>query len=445
MTKRETTRKKPEPESRLNSQLVFSDFHIHSLYSRATSPRMDLESIAHFAQLKGLNLVGTGDFTHPKWIGNLKNSLSEVLDTGLYRLKTVEGTSPLLMITGEVCTIFDRGGKARRIHHLILVPNLDTAEQINDKIGAHGDLGSDGRPILHVSASELVEEIMEVSKEAAVIPAHVWTPWYSLFGSKSGFNRIEDCYEEMARHIFALETGLSSDPPMNWRLSSLDRFTLISNSDAHSPYPYRLGREANVFQVEELSYGAILDVLRRKDATRLKFTVETDPAYGKYHWTGHRNCDVSMPPRESRRLGGQCPVCRRPMTKGVDERTEKLADRPDGVKPANAIDYVHLLPLQEMISAVLGINNPSSPSVWQRFNSLITAFGNEYSVLLETPIEQLQTVVEPHIAATIIRARNDDIKVNPGYDGVYGEIKLLEKKRERKARYGNQNSLDYYV
>jgi uncharacterized protein (TIGR00375 family) len=389
---------------------------------------MDLESIAHFAHLKGLGLVGTGDFTHPKWIKDLRNSLSEIQGTKLYQLKTVKHASPSFLITGEVCTIFDVGGKARKIHHLILVPDLDTAAQINDRIGARGDLSADGRPILHMSASELVEEIVETSSEAAVIPAHVWTPWYSLFGSMNGFNRIEECYEDMTRHIFALETGLSSDPPMNWRLSSLDRFTLVSNSDAHSPYPYRLGREANVFQVEELSYDTILDVLRRKDATRLKFTVETDPAYGKYHWTGHRNCGVSVPPRESRRLGGQCPVCRRPMTKGVDERTASLADRPALERPDNAIDYRHLLPLQELISA-----------------SLVTAFGNEYTVVLETPVEQLQTVVEPPIAAAIMRVRNGDITVNPGYDGVYGEIKLFEEAGKREARYGNQNSLDNYV
>ena len=426
-------------------QLTFCDLHIHSKYSRATSARMDIDSIVHFAQLKGLNLMGTGDFTHPRWMNSLKNSLSKIADADLYRPKAHPQAQTCFMVTCEISTVFRADNTTKKIHHLVLTPTLETAEQITDRLRMYGDLSSDGRPTLHVSPSEFVETIMQVSKDNVVIPAHVWTPWYSLFGSKNGFDRIEDCYEDTTRYIFALETGLSSDPPMNWRLSALDRYTLISNSDAHSPYPYRVGREANVFQIDELSYSAVLDVLRKKDPTRLRFTIETDPGYGKYHWTGHRNCGVSMPHRESRRLGGQCPVCRRPMTKGVDERTTSLADRPDGVKPRDAIDYIHLLPLQEVIAAILGVNSPSSPSVWQHFTSLVTAFGNEYAVLLDTPFEKLQTVVEPHIAATIIKVRNDAITVKPGYDGVYGEINLSEPAKERKARYGKQDTLERYV
>jgi uncharacterized protein (TIGR00375 family) len=275
-----------------------------------------------------------------------------------------------------------------------------------------------------MTAAELVEAVREVSTANAVIPAHVWTPWYSLFGAKHGFDRIEDCYEDMTSHIFALETGLSSDPPMNWRISALDRFTLISNSDAHSPYPYRLGREANLLEVNEARYETILDVLQQKDATRLKLTVETDPAYGKYHWTGHRHCGVSLPPRAAQKLGGVCPICHRPLTKGVDERTQSLADRPDGVKPEHAIAFRHLLPLQEIISAVLGVRDLYSALVWQRFHALIFAFGNEYTVLLETPLEHLQTVVEPEIARAILQIREGKMTVHPGYDGVYGELVL---------------------
>lgn len=408
---------------------------------------MDLESIAHYAQLKGLNLVGTGDFTYPVWLKDLRNSFLEVSDTDLYQLKATSPAQMCFIITGEVSTVFYSENKARKIHHLILTPSLETAEQINDKIKANGDLEADGRPTLNMSAAELVEKVMEVSRNNAVIPAHVWTPWYSLFGSINGFDRIEDCYEDMTRHIFALETGLSSDPPMNWRLSVLDRFALVSNSDSHSPYPHRLGREANIFQVERLSYGELIEAMRTKDAKRFKFTVETNPAYGKYHWTGHRNCGVSMPPSESVKLGGRCPVCHKPMTRGVDERVEKLADRSYGFRPEGAIDYVHLLPLQEVIGAALGVDNLTAPSVWKVFNSLVSAFGNEYSVLLNVPLESLEKVVESRIAQTIVKVRNDEIAVTPGYDGVYGEIKLFGEKNRRvqnQERYGKQSSLEQF-
>ncbi len=313
-----------EPESEDPGKLCFCDLHIHSKYSRATSGNMDLQSLTHYAKLKGLNLVGTGDFTHPGWLKTLKDTLSEIGDTQLYCLKTAPETQVCFMVTGEVSTVFYVNNRARKIHHLILTPSLATAEQINDKLRAYGELESDGRPTLNMPAPELVEEIMAVSDENAVIPAHAWTPWYSLFGSINGFDRIEDCYQDMTKHIFALETGLSSDPPMNWRLSALDRFALVSNSDAHSPYPYRLGREANVFELEQVSYKEILEAVKTRDPSRFKFTIETNPAYGKYHWTGHRNCKVSMPPSESKKLGGICPVCRRPLTRGVEERVENL-------------------------------------------------------------------------------------------------------------------------
>ncbi|MFH0897558.1 MAG: endonuclease Q family protein [Candidatus Bathyarchaeota archaeon] len=402
---------------------------------------MDIESIAHFAQIKGLKLVGTGDFTHPDWIEDLRQSLSKVPDANLYQLNTAPSGQTYFMVTGEVCTIFDSMKKVRKIHHLILVPDLEIAEQVNDKLGIHGNLTSDARPILDMSASELVEEVMETSKDNAVIPAHVWTPWYSLFGSINGFDRIEDCYEDATRHIFALETGLSSDPPMNWRLSTLDRFTQISNSDSHSPYPYRLGREANAFEVDKLSYGEILEAIRMKDSKRFRFTIETNPAYGKYHWTGHRNCGISIPPSESKKLKGICPVCHRPLTRGVDERIENLADRPSGFRTEGAIDYVHLLPLHEAIGAALGVNSLSSPSVWKIFNLLIAAFGNEYSVLLDIPLRSLEEVVEPKIAETILKVRNDQVNVIPGYDGVYGEIKLSEKKRSQNKFQGEEKHL----
>ena len=427
---------------------IFSDFHIHSKYSRATSPKMDIPSISRFAKIKGLNLLGTGDFTHPSWMKDLKSLLVPVEDTGLYKLKKDTEEQPYFIITGEVNTIFSFEGKTKKIHHLLLSDSLETAEQISDKLKVHGNLSSDGRPTLKMTASELVEEVVEVSRKNVIIPAHIWTPWYSLFGSRNGFNRIQDCYEDMTRHIFALETGLSSDPPMNWRLSSLDNYTLISNSDAHSPYPYRLGREANVLEIEKLSYSEVLNAIRMKDAKRFPFTIETKPAYGKYHWTGHRNCKVSMPSWKSLKLGGICPVCRKPMIKGVDERVENLADRPAGYRPEDAIEYIHLLPLHDIIGAYLGVNGWTSSSVWQIFNLLVATFGNEYSVVLDVPLKSLEKIVEPRIVETIMKVRNDEISVVPGYDGVYGEIRLLEEETNKfqgEENYGKQCTLEQFM
>jgi uncharacterized protein (TIGR00375 family) len=267
---------------------------------------------------------------------------------------------------------------------------------------------------------------MQVSKQNVVIPAHAWTPWFSLFGAFSGFDRIEDCYQDMTMHIPALETGLSSDPPMNWRLSSLDKFALVSNSDSHSHWPWRIGREANVFDLEKLTYDEVVDAIRKKDPKRFKYTIETDPAYGKYHWTGHRNCKVSFSPQEALKFGNRCPVCRRNLTKGVEQRVEELADRPAGFKPDNAIGFVHLLPLSEIITTVLGASYPSVQKVWEIYNALVVRFGDEYTVLINAPFEAISQTVDPQIAEAIVRVREEKVKVVPGYDGVYGQLVLSE-------------------
>jgi uncharacterized protein (TIGR00375 family) len=278
-----------------------------------------------------------------------------------------------------------------------------------------------------MSAPQLVEEVMEVSSENMVFPAHAWTPWFSIFGAFSGFDSVEDCYQDMTKHIHAIETGLSSDPPMNWRLSKLDRFTLVSNSDSHSYWPWRLGREANVFDVKRLSYGEIVDAIRRKDKTRFKFTIETDPAYGKYHWTGHRSCNVSLPPKEAIKLGNICPVCHKKLTKGVEQRVEELADRPEGFIPENAIGYIRLLPLSEIIAAALGVDSPSTQHVWNMYNKLVEKFGDEYTILIDIPKQVLENVTDPRVAEAIARVREGRIKVIPGYDGVYGQPIIFEE------------------
>jgi len=424
---------------------VIADLHMHGRYSRATSQNMSVKELAHYAQIKGLNLIGTGDFTHPEWMEELKNTLTVVPETQLYRPVSLFESQVYFMVTSEVCTIFEFKEKTKKIHHVILTPSFEIAEQITDRLSKYGDMQSDGRPTLDMSAAELVEEVLNTSQQNVVFPAHAWTPWFSLFGAFSGFDRVEDCYQDRSRDIFALETGLSSDPPMNWRLSALDRVALVSNSDAHSPWPWRIGREANVFELEEVSYSEVIDAIREKDPKRFLFTIETNPAYGKYHWTGHRNCSFSVPPSEAIKLGNRCPVCKRKLTEGVEQRVEKLADRPSGFRPEAVIDYKHLLPLHEIIAATLGIDSLSSPTVWKIFNSLVSKFGNEFTVLLQPSLEALSTVVEPRIAEAIIRVREDRVKVEPGYDGIYGKLVFTEETREDEDAKSGQTGLERFI
>jgi uncharacterized protein (TIGR00375 family) len=389
---------------------------------------MCVDEIAKFAKVKGLNLVGTGDFTHPKWLEQLKQNLTAEDGTGLYSTTTNPDHSLHFIVTTEVSTIFPFNGEVKKVHHVILTPSIETAIQVNDRLAKYGDLEVDGRATLDMSAPHLVEEVMGVSADNMVFPAHAWTPWFSIFGAFSGFNSVEECYQDMTKHIHALETGLSSDPPMNWRLSQLDKFALVSNSDSHSPWPWRIGREANVFQLQHVSYHEITDAISRKDSGKFKFTIETDPAYGKYHWTGHRNCNVSYASKDAIKFGNICPVCRKKLTKGVEQRVEELADRPAIFRPEKAAGYVHLLPLSEIISTVLDVDSPYSSSVWALYNPLVKAFANEYAVLLDASQEELYKITDSRIADAVIRIREDRAKVTPGYDGVYGKLDLDSEK-----------------
>jgi uncharacterized protein (TIGR00375 family) len=426
---------------------IIADLHIHSRYSRATSQQMSIGEIARFAKIKGLNLVGTGDFTHPKWLKEIQETLIPEQGAGLYKIASNADSPVHFMLTTEVCTIFNFENETKKVHHVILTPSMETAVQINDALKRYGDLGADGRPMLNMTAPQLVEEVMATSSENMVFPAHAWTPWFSIFGAFSGFDSIEECYQDMTKHICALETGLSSDPPMNWRLSKLDRFTLVSNSDSHSFWPWRMGREANVFELEKLSYREIVDAVRRKDPARLKFTIETDPAYGKYHWTGHRNCNVSLSPQEAQKLGNICPVCRRKLTKGVEQRVEELADRPASFKPDNVPGFMRLLPLSEIIATVLGVDSPSIQAVWKIYNSLIGKFGDEYTVLIDASKDLLTEVVEASIADAILRVRKGSVSVIPGYDGVYGKLVLgavASAENSSRRRVQQMNLADFW-
>jgi len=405
---------------------IIADLHIHGRFSRATSERMNIEEIARYAKIKGLSLVGTGDFTHPKWLSEIRETLAQDADTGLCRVAKNPDSPMRFMLTTEVCTIFDYQRQSKKVHHVILAPSLDVVTQINAALERHGDLVSDGRPILNMTAAQLVESVMELSSDNMVFPAHAWTPWFSIFGAFSGFDTVEDCYQDMTRHIHALETGLSSDPPMNWRLSKLDKFSLVSNSDCHSFWPWRIGREANVFDLEQFTYQQVTEAILTNDPTHFKFTIETDPAYGKYHWTGHRNCNVSLSPKEAQKFNNICPVCRRKLTKGVEQRVEELADRPAGYTPIGKPGYKRLLPLSEIIAAVLNVDEPSTQAVWKIYNTLIGKFGDEYSVLLDASMDALNEVVDRHVAEAILKVRKGSITVVPGFDGVYGKLVLGE-------------------
>jgi uncharacterized protein (TIGR00375 family) len=395
---------------------------------------MSINEIARFARIKGLNLVGTGDFTHPKWLNEIRETLVAESDTSLYRVASNAASSVHFILTTEVCTIFDFENESKKVHHVILTPRVETAVQINEALGRYGDLSSDGRPLLNMTAPQLVEEVMATSSENMVIPAHVWTPWFSVFGAFSGFDSVEDCYQDMGKHIHALETGLSSDPPMNWRVSRLDRFALVSNSDCHSFWPWRIGREANVFELERIGYREVLDAVCGNDPARFRFTIETDPAYGKYHWTGHRKCKVSLSPQEAQKFNNICPVCRRKLTKGVEQRVEELADRPAGFTPKNRPGFMRLLPLSDIIATVLGAGSPATQEVWKIYNLLVGKFGDEYTVLIDAPRTGLVEVVDASIADVILSVRNGSVRVVPGYDGVYGKLDLSASSSSEEER-----------
>ncbi len=400
-----------------------ADFHLHSKYSRATSKDMEVETLARWAKKKGIALLGTGDFTHPTYFAELQSKLVSSGD-GLFQLKKGdEGVR--FILTTEVSNIYSQGGKVRRIHNLLFAPSFEVAEAIRSKLGHFGKLSSDGRPIFRFSAKELLKMILDISEDCLLVPAHAWTPWFSIFGAHSGFDSIEECFGEMSSHIFAIETGLSSDPEMNWRLSALDPITLISNSDAHSPN--RLGREANGFDCE-LSYQEVIDTLRKKDRKRLLFTIEFFPEEGKYHYDGHRQCGVIFSPSETKFHQYLCPRCQKKLTVGVMHRVEELSDRPPGFVPKNAIPSIHLIPLEEIIAEGLGVRI-GTKAVDSEYERLIQRGGSEFYILLEANLEELTSFVPKNILEGIIRMRQGKVSIVPGHDGVYGRINLFPEKQ----------------
>ena len=414
-----------------------ADFHVHSKYSRATSKEMDVESMAKWASLKGVNLLGTGDFTHPFYFAELKQKLRP-LGNGVFTLKKKYYKSPSqadihFMLTTEVSNMFQQSGGSRRIHTLIFAPDFEVVEKINNELSELGKLSSDGRPIFGFPAKELVEIITDVSDECFLAPAHAWTPWFSVFGANSGFDSIGECFEEQSKHISCIETGLSSDPQMNWRLSALDKICLISNSDAHSPS--RIGREANVFDCE-MDYKEIIKTIKTKDKEKFLFTIEFFPEEGKYHFDGHRNCGILFSPAESKKNKNICPVCGRKLTVGVMHRVETLADRPEGFVPENAIPYKHLIPLMEIIAGALN-QGVETKGVENEYLRLVSTYGSEFRILLDLPLEELEKSTPPKILEGIKRVREENVNITPGFDGVYGKIQIFgEKEKEETKQLG---------
>lgn len=408
---------------------MIADLHIHSRFSMATSKEDTPENLDFWARKKGISLIGTGDFTHPVWREELKERLVSE-GNGLYRLRDAyvkeesrkfPGEGTRFVVSGEISSIYKKNGKTRKVHNVILLPSLEAADAMAQRLEKIGNIHSDGRPILGLDSHDLLEMMLDVCPEGILIPAHIWTPHFSVLGAKSGFDSVEECFEELAPYIHALETGLSSDPAMNWRISKLDRYQLVSNSDAHSPS--KLGREANLLDID-CSYEGLYRAIQTGEG--LEGTVEFFPEEGKYHFDGHRKCGVSLSPVEAERLGGICPVCGKKLTMGVDHRVEQLADRAEGFVKKDGKKYESLVPLPEVISACMGYST-ASKKVQGCFEQMIQTLGTEFDILRNVPSEDIKSCAGERIAEGIENVRTGNVKRIPGYDGEYGKIELFEE------------------
>jgi uncharacterized protein (TIGR00375 family) len=420
-----------------------ADLHIHSPYSRATSRESTLTGLSAWARIKGIQVVGSGDFTHPGWFRRLMEEL-EPAEPGLFRLKNEGDIPPPLpevtpsagpvrfLLSAEVSSIYKRHGATRKVHNLLYVPDFASAERINSKLAVIGNIESDGRPILGLDSRDLLEILLEQAPEGFLVPAHIWTPWFSLFGSRSGFDSIEECFGDLTPHIFALETGLSSDPSMNRLISALDRLALISNSDCHSPA--KLGREANLFSTG-FDFFSLHDAIRNNQRETFTGTIEFFPEEGKYHADGHRACRVCLEPLESRRLALRCPVCSRPLTVGVRHRVLELADREEPVFPEEAPRFFSLIPLPEVLGEILGVG-PSSKEVMRQYGRAISHFDSEFNILLHAPEEEIY-LYSPILGEAVCRIRAGRVIRRPGYDGEFGVIRVFaEGELDRLAGQG---------
>ncbi len=424
------------------------DLHIHSHYSRATSRDCTFEGLYRWGKLKGIHIIGTGDFTHPAWFGEMRDKL-EPAERGLYKLRD-ELAAPIdanlppsvrnhiirFIPTVEIATIYSKGGKVRKLHQLIVMPNFAAVSELNARLERIGNLKADGRPILGLDSKELLRHALESSPDALYIPAHIWTPWFGMFGSKSGFDSITEAYEELAPEIRAIETGLSSDPAMNWRVDHLDGLAITSHSDAHSPG--KLGREATLVQADP-GYDDIIGAFKTNDK-RLVGTIEFFPEEGKYHSDGHRVCGIRFAPDETARHNGICPICAKPLVVGVNNRLQELASRSEGYKPKVGKRVEYIIPLIEIIAELHGAKSTSGKAVTAEYHDVLRRLGNEFDVLRRVPVDAIDSAGFKLLALAIDRMRKGEVVREPGYDGVYGTIKVFQSAQERTQTL-NQLSL----
>jgi DNA helicase-2/ATP-dependent DNA helicase PcrA len=418
--------------------MFIADLHIHSKFSRACSKDCDIEHLSWWALRKGLTVLGTGDFTHPAWSAELKETLVPA-EPGLFRIRPDLETRLIrdtpsrcagpvrFMLSVEISTIYRRDDRTRKVHHLLYAPSFEAADKITESLAKIGNLASDGRPILGLDSRDLLEITLSADPGCYLVPAHVWTPWFAVLGSKSGFDAVRDCYADLADHIFAVETGLSSDPPMNWSCSSLDGYRLVSNSDAHSPP--MLGREATVFDTN-LDYFAMAAAL--KTGGGLAGTIEFFPEEGKYHLDGHRKCDTRFDPERTRQLAKTCPVCAKPLTVGVLHRVAELADRPPGFRPPGAAGFTSLVQLPEIMSEILA-TGPKSKKVVGEVGRLVAALGPELTILRDVPLDDLRRAGGSLLSEAIARLRRGEVIRDAGYDGEYGTIRLFKPNELNEA------------
>jgi uncharacterized protein (TIGR00375 family) len=433
----------------MEKQETIVDLHIHSHYSRATSKDMNIETLYRWGKMKGIEIMGTGDITHPAWFAELREKLQPTED-GFFTLKPElakeqdKMLSPLLqkssikfLLTVEISNIYSRHDKGRRLHNLIILPNFEKAADFNNQLSRIGNLKSDGRPILGLDSRDLLEITLNTDKEALFIPAHIWTPWFAMFGSKSGFNSISDAFGDLSKEIKVVETGLSSDPFMNWRLSQLDNITLVSDSDAHSPA--KLAREANVVKDVE-NYSQLIRAFKTGNANFVG-TIEFFPEEGKYHLDGHRACGIRTKPSETKELRGLCPKCGKPLIVGVEHRVDDLADRPEEYKPIIHKRVEYIIPLMELMAEVEGKSSSTNKKIIQEYTSMVNALGNEFFILRKIDLQGLEQAGGIKLAEAIKRMRNGEVNINPGYDGVFGTIKAFTSKKEIDESVGGQMEL----
>ena len=419
---------------------LITDLHIHSHYSRATGQGATIEGIYKWGKIKGINIIGTGDFTHPGWFAELREKL-EPAEEGLFKIKdtiakqidtqlpsSVKNNLIRFILTVEISNIYTKNGKVKKLHNIITAPSLETVSKLNAQLDRIGNLKADGRPILGIDSKELLKISLETNTDNLFIPAHIWTPWFSMFGSKSGFDTIQEAFEELTPYIVAVETGLSSDPFMNWRLKQLENITIISNSDAHSPQ--KLGREATIIN-SELTYKDIIDAIKTNDH-RLVGTIEFFPEEGKYHYDGHRECKIRFTPQQTKAHNSICPICKQQLTIGVDYRVDELADYPPDYKPQKHKQVEYIIPLPEILTELTNAKSTASKKVIKEYEQIITELGNEFEILRTIPIEQIKSAGFPLLARAIHKMRNKDVYIEAGYDGVFGTIKVFKNATQMK-------------